>query len=101
MIIRFWLTFIKGAIPASALSFLHKLLTWLSNFSSWLIVIPGRTSLFAGINGQTVNHCSIMRLFLSVFAVMKLLLNHPNSSDEDVSSALITDPFFIRLLRKL
>ena len=36
----------------------------------------------------------IMRGLLSLFAFMKLLLNHPKSSDEDVSGALMTDSFF-------
>ena len=42
MVILFLLKFMKGAIWASALSFLHKLWTWLSNFNSWSIVIPRR-----------------------------------------------------------
>ena len=100
MIIRFLLTFIKGAIRASALSFRiafsHKWLTWSSNFNSWSIVIPRRTSALLETMGKpsitavVASARLIMRWLLSLFAFMKLLLNRSNSSDEDVSSALMT-----------
>ena len=35
----------------------------------------------------------IMKWLLSLFAFTKFLLNHPKSSDEDVSGALMTDYF--------
>ena len=76
------------------LAFLHKWLTWSSNFNSWSIVIPRR--IFSGVASAEL----IMRWLLSLFAFMKLLLNHPKSSDENVSSALMTDSFF-RLPYKL
>ena len=54
MIIRFLLTFTNGATRASASSFrlvfLHKWLTWSSEFQGEFC--------FAGINGQIINHCS-------------------------------------------
>ena len=98
IIIRFLLTFIKGAIRR--LSFLHKWLTWSSNFSSWLTVISRRTSVLLqsmekpSIIAVVASAHLIMRWILWLFAFMKLLLNNPKSSDEDVPSALMTDYFF-------
>ena len=54
MIIRFLLKFIKGAVRATALSFrlafLHKWLTWSSDFKE--------NFCFAGIYGEIINHRS-------------------------------------------
>ena len=110
MIIRFLLKFIKGAIQASVLSFILafflKLFLWLSNFNSWSIIIPRRIFVLLESMGEpsaialAASAQLIMRWLLSLFAFMKLWLNHPKRSDKDVSIALMTD-FFFRLPYKL
>ena len=85
IIIRFLLRIIKCLIRASALSFsldvLHKLLTWLSNFISWLIVILRRTSALpksmgkSSISAVVAPEQLIIKWLLSLFSFMKL--NHP------------------------
>ena len=91
-------------MPASALSYLpfvlHRKLTCSSNFNSRSIVIPLITSILLDTMGKPSTTAVvsslqlIIRRHLSLFPYIELLLNHSQSTDADVSVALMTDSVF-------